>query len=134
MPALYSLATCLVYPSLYEAFGLVQLEAMACGCPVLGARAGAIPEITGDAALLFEATNPDDLASALQRVIGDAELRATLVQRGLERASEFTWESCAAQTLAVLQDAAGAWRVDPGNETQHQRDAAQGKGGFRCTA
>jgi glycosyltransferase involved in cell wall biosynthesis len=106
LPAIYSLASCLVYPSLDESFGLVQLEAMACGCPVLGARAGAIPEVAGDAALLFAATDPDDLASALQRVIGSADLRGVLVQRGFERAAEFTWERCAAQTLAVLREAA----------------------------
>jgi glycosyltransferase involved in cell wall biosynthesis len=106
LPAIYNLASCLVYPSLDESFGLVQLEAMACGCPVLSARAGAIPEVAGDAALLFEATDPDDLASALQRVIGNADLRGVLVQRGFERAAEFTWERCAAQTLAVLREAA----------------------------
>lgn len=108
LPAVYSLATCLVYPSLYESFGLVQLEAMACGCPVVGARAGAIPEVAGDAALLFEPTDPDDLAAAIHRVIVDAEARAALVQRGFARAAEFTWERCAAETLAVLREAASA--------------------------
>ena len=88
------------------AFGLVQLEALACDCPVIGVQAGAIPEVAGDAALLFEATTPDDLAGALQRVIEDTELRSTLIQRGLARAAEFTWENCATHTLAVLQEAA----------------------------
>jgi glycosyltransferase involved in cell wall biosynthesis len=106
LPAIYSLATCLVYPSLYESFGLAQLEAMACGCPVIGARAGAIPEVAGDAALLFEATNPDELAETLHHLITDNDLRAALVQRGFARAAEFTWERCAAQTRAVLEELA----------------------------
>jgi glycosyltransferase involved in cell wall biosynthesis len=108
LPTIYSLASCLVYPSLYESFGLVQLEAMACGCPVLGARAGAIPEVAGDAAVLFDASSPDDLAAALLRVIEDANLRAGLVERGFARAAEFTWERCASQTLAVLEEAGRA--------------------------
>jgi glycosyltransferase involved in cell wall biosynthesis len=106
LPALYTMATCLVYPSLYEAFGLVQLEAMACGCPVIGARAGAIPEVVGDAGLLFEPHDVDALAQALLRVIEDGALRADLVGRGLARAARFTWGECAAQTLAVLREAA----------------------------
>ncbi len=106
LPAIYSLASCLVYPSLYESFGLVQLEAMACGCPVVGARAGAIPEVSGGAALLFEPRSDEDLAGALLRVLTDAALRDRLVGKGLARAGEFTWDRCAAETLTVLREAA----------------------------
>ncbi len=106
LPLVYNLADCFVFPSLYEAFGLAQLEAMACGCPVIGANAGAIPEITGGAALLFEPRSVDELASAIVRVTGDATLRQDLVQRGLARAGEFTWERAARATLDVFRELA----------------------------
>lgn len=106
LPAIYNLADCFVYPSLYEAFGLAQLEAMACGCPVVGARAGAIPEVCGDAAVLFDPRDPDELAEALVRVLEDGALRRALVERGLARAREFTWERAARETLRVLEEAA----------------------------
>jgi glycosyltransferase involved in cell wall biosynthesis len=108
LPAIYSLATCFVLPSLYEAFGLVLVEAMACGCPVVAARAGAVPEVAADAALYFDTTSPSDLAAALYRVITDGALRAGLIERGRARAAHFTWERCAEQTLPVLLEAAGA--------------------------
>ena len=69
LPALYTQASCFVYPSLYESFGLAQLEAMACGCPVLGSNTGAIPEVAGDAALLFDPHSPEDIAGALRRIL-----------------------------------------------------------------
>ena len=69
----YRAASVLVYPSLFEGFGLPPLEAMAHGCPVVAARAGAIPEVAGDAALLFEPTDPDTLADALTLVLADGD-------------------------------------------------------------
>jgi glycosyltransferase involved in cell wall biosynthesis len=106
LPALYNLATCLVYPSLYESFGLVQLEAMACGCPVVGANAGAIPEISGDAALLFDPYKPEEMAEKLLAMLRDAPLRNAYIQKGFARAKEFTWERCAAETLNILTEVA----------------------------
>jgi glycosyltransferase involved in cell wall biosynthesis len=106
LPLLYNLADCCVYPSLYESFGLVQLEAMASGCPVLGANSGAIPEIAGGAALLFEPKDAEQLAQAIRRIVSDRELRQSYVERGLRRAHEFTWERCARETLQVLQEVA----------------------------
>jgi glycosyltransferase involved in cell wall biosynthesis len=106
LPAIYMLADCFVYPSLYESFGLAQLEAMACGCPVIGANAGAIPEVTGGAALLFDPHNAQELADAILKVTGEPEFRRDLVQRGRARAGEFTWQRTARETLAVFEELA----------------------------
>jgi glycosyltransferase involved in cell wall biosynthesis len=106
MPLIYNLADCFVYPSLYESFGLAQLEAMACGCPVIGANAGAIPEVTAGAAMLFEPHSPEDLAQAILKVIGHPEVRRDLVDRGLVRAHEFTWERAARSTIEVFKELA----------------------------
>jgi glycosyltransferase involved in cell wall biosynthesis len=106
LPAIYNLASCLVFPSLYECFGLVQLEAMACGCPVVGARTGAIPEISGGAAVLVDPQSPPEMAAFVLQVLRDEALRASLVARGLARAQEFSWERCATATLRVLEEVA----------------------------
>jgi glycosyltransferase involved in cell wall biosynthesis len=105
LPALYTQASCFVYPSLYESFGLAQLEAMACGCPVLGSSTGAIPEVAGDAALLFDPHNPEDMAQALRRILTDEALRRTQIEKGFARAREFTWEKCASETQQLFKDA-----------------------------
>ena len=104
LPALYNQAACLVYPSLYESFGLVQLEAMACGCPVLGANSGAIPEVAGGAALLFEPHNSEELAAGIRGIVSDPELRQGYVEKGLRRAREFTWEKSARETLQLFEE------------------------------
>lgn len=106
LPVIYNLADCFVYPSLYESFGLAQLEAMGCGCPVIGANAGAIPEITGGAAMLFEPHSPEELSQAILKVTGEPDVRRALVERGLARAREFTWERAARQTLEVFKELA----------------------------
>ena len=106
LPLLYNLADCFVYPSFYESFGLAQLEAMACGCPVIGANSGAIPEVTGGAALLFDPHSPEELSEAILKVTCEPEVRRDLVQRGLVRAREFTWERTARETLEVFKELA----------------------------
>jgi glycosyltransferase involved in cell wall biosynthesis len=97
--ALYRTAGCLVFPSLYEGFGLPPLEAMACGCPVACSSATSLPEICGDAAEYFDPLSPDDMAAAILRA-----LDARRVARGLAHASEFTWEACADAHDAVYRD------------------------------
>ncbi len=92
----------LVYPSLYEGFGLPPLEAMAEGVPVVAARAASIPEVVGDAALLFDPREVDDLVHALCRLL-DASVREQLERRGAERARMFSWESTARQTADVYR-------------------------------
>jgi glycosyltransferase involved in cell wall biosynthesis len=100
----YNLADCFVYPSLYETFGLAQIEAMGCGCPVIASTAGSIPEVAGGAALLVEARDDAALADAIHRVVTQPELRAELVRRGLARAAEFRWDKTAMDTLQVVQE------------------------------
>ena len=85
-------ATVLAYPSLYEGLGFPPLEAMAAGVPVVTTRAGGLPEAVGDAALAVDPTDVDALADALGRALTDHELRASLVERGLEQAARFSWE------------------------------------------
>jgi glycosyltransferase involved in cell wall biosynthesis len=104
LPALYSLASCFAFPSFYEGFGLVLLEAMACGCPAVASRGGAVPEVAGDAAMLFDPHSVDEIAACLERMLTDPDLRADHVQRGLVRARQFTWDRCAEETLRVLAE------------------------------
>ena len=96
---IYGAASVLVYPSLFEGFGLPPLEAMAHGCPVVAARAGAIPEVAGDAALLFEPTDPDALADALTVVLAGGDRVAAMRRAGRERAATYTWDRTVAATL-----------------------------------
>ena len=104
--ALYNLADLFVFPSLYEAFGIPLLEAMACGCPVIASQTGALPEIAGGAAFLFDPYSPDEIAEAIKKVLTEAKLRKELIERGLNRAKEFSWEKCARETLAVFESLA----------------------------
>ncbi len=101
LPALYSAAAVFVYPSLYEGFGLPPLEAMACGAPVISTNAASLPEVVGDAALVVEPTDVAALAQALRDVLSQPGLQADLRQRGFARAAQFSWERCAAETLAA---------------------------------
>lgn len=102
LPALYNLATCLFFPSVYEEFGIPVCEAMACGCPPVVSRTGALPEIAGEAGLTVDPFDPAAMADALEKVWTDAVLRQDLTARALNRAREFTWERCARETLEVL--------------------------------
>jgi alpha-1,3-rhamnosyl/mannosyltransferase len=105
LPALYAGATLSVFPSLYEGFGLPPLEAMACGTPVACSNAASLSEVVGDAALSFDPLDERAITAALARGLDDAELRADLRQRGLQRARQFTWNRVAEQTLQVYRAA-----------------------------
>jgi glycosyltransferase involved in cell wall biosynthesis len=99
LEALYRLATCFVSPSLREGFGLPVLEAMARDVPVACSNRSSLPEVAGDAALLFDPTDPTGIAAALDRLLADPSLRATLVARGRARCAQFPWEATARATL-----------------------------------
>jgi glycosyltransferase involved in cell wall biosynthesis len=102
---LYRRAQALVFPSLYEGFGLPPLEAMACGCPVAVSRAGALPEVCGDAARYFDPTEPEDIAAVTLEVLADPD---GLVERGLVRVREFTWDECARRHDEVYEELSAA--------------------------
>jgi len=101
LPAIYAGAMAFLWPSLYEGFGLPPLEAMACGTPVVCADASSMPEVVGDAALLFDPRDAGALSAQIRRITGDADLRGDLEQRGLARAVRFSWAETARQTIEV---------------------------------
>ena len=101
--ALYRGAGALVYPSLYEGFGLPVLEAMARGVPCVVSKTTSLPEVAGDAAVFVDPKNVEELASAIERVAGDPGLREDLRKRGLARAAEFSWDETARKTLDVYK-------------------------------
>jgi glycosyltransferase involved in cell wall biosynthesis len=103
--SLYRRAAVVVFPSLYEGFGLPPIEAMACGCPVACSRAGSLPEVVGDAAVLFDPTDPAAIADAVRVALARAE---ELSERGIERAASFTWDATARAHDRVYALAAGA--------------------------
>ena len=103
LATLYGNAIGFIFPSLYEGFGIPVLESFACNCPCLLSTGGSLPEIGGDAALYFDPNVPDELAAALERLLGDTALRTQLISRGRQRLSLFTWESTVNQTVALYQ-------------------------------
>jgi glycosyltransferase involved in cell wall biosynthesis len=107
LPGLYGGATAFVYPSLLEGFGLPVVEAMACGAPVITSNNSALKEVAGDAAVLVDPFDIDNMADRLRELAESPDLRSTLAARGLRRAAEFSWENTAALTLDAYREAAG---------------------------
>ncbi len=97
-------ANALVFPSLYEGFGLPPLEAMACGCPVVVSNVASLPEVCGDAALYCDPMNPQDIADKIILLLNDDALRNNLRKKGIEQARKFTWEKCAEKTIEVINN------------------------------
>lgn len=101
LPPLVKAAEMLVFPSLYEGFGLPPLEAMACGTPVVTSRVSSMPEIVGDAAILVDPHDLTSIAAGMKLVLEDRDMKESLVSKGLERAKLFNWQTAASQTLEV---------------------------------
>lgn len=105
LPALYRGASAFALLSYYEGFGLPVVEAMVCGTPVVAANRTCLPEICGEAALLVEPDQPEQIAHSLAQILPGGDLREQTIARGLQRAAEFTWRACAQKTLDVYHDA-----------------------------
>lgn len=93
--AMYNLADCYLYPSLYEGFGLPILEAQACGCPVITSNVSSCPEVAGEGALYVNPHDAEDIAWAMLSIVKDANLKKKLVQAGLQNCRQYTWEKTA---------------------------------------
>ena len=101
--ALYAKATLFIYPSLLEGFGLPLLESMASGCPVITSTTSSLPEIAGNAAILVNPRDVDEVASAIEAVCKDDHLASQMKQKGSERAVQFSWVKCAQQTTLIYE-------------------------------
>ena len=97
----YSSAALLAYPSFYEGFGFPPLEAMACGCPAVTSDTSSLPEVVGEAGIMFNPYDTDSLVEAMRKVLTDSELRDDMVRKGLEQAEKFSWERTARETQEV---------------------------------
>jgi glycosyltransferase involved in cell wall biosynthesis len=107
LPALYRGAEALVFPSLYEGFGLPLLEALACGTPVVTSNVTAMPEIAGDAALLVDPTAIDEIAAAMKKIVSDTVLRQQLREKAIARAAHYTWAKTSGMVHSILANPAG---------------------------
>lgn len=105
LPGVCAAASALLYPSLYEGFGLPPLEAMGCGTPVLVSNTSAMPEVVGDGGVLVDPRDVQQIADGILRITQEEMLRQQIAERGLERAKRFRWEEAARRTSAVLEDA-----------------------------
>ena len=103
-------ALCFVFPSLYEGFGMPPLEAMACGVPVISSIAASIPEVVGDAGILVHPKETEELYQAMFDIVTDDEKRNRLIEKGLKRSRQFSWEASAIKLRKVYQEMAGEKR------------------------
>ena len=110
LPELYRGASIFVYPSLYEGFGLPMLEAMASGVPVVASNTTSLPEVVGDAGILVNPCDINELRDAMLNILDNEEMRNEMSEKGLERAKLFPWEKCARKTLAVYEKVLGERR------------------------
>lgn len=103
LPAIYKNAEALILPSFYEGFGIPVLEAMSAGIPVICSNVTSLPEVAGDAAILIDPKNPEDISKAMEKVL-DAETRRILIEKGNARAKEFSWQKTAQKTWGVFSN------------------------------
>jgi len=101
----YQTATMLVYPSLYEGFGLPPLEAMACGCPVVCSKTASLPEVCGEAAEYFDPTSEEDISAKISYLLGNEERREELSRAGMAKAKEYSWARMAEESSTIYRRA-----------------------------
>ncbi|MGA7669874.1 MAG: glycosyltransferase family 1 protein [Nitrolancea sp.] len=111
LPYWYSAATIFVYPSLYEGFGMPVVEAMACGAPVIASNTSSLPEVAGDAGMLVNPTDVDELRHALELLSEQEDLRHSMRERGFIQASQFSWKRTARETASVYEQAVKEYRA-----------------------
>ncbi len=104
LASIYRGSKLVVYPSLQEDFGMVSIEAMACGVPLVASNAPSIPEIAGDAAIYFDPYDVEEMAEKIEKVLKDDQLRTSLILRGKERVKRFSWENSARKLLKLIED------------------------------
>ena len=127
LPVLYAAATAFVVPGRYEGFGLPVLEAMACGTPVACSNVSSLPEVVGDAGLLVDPRNPEEMAIAIHRLVTDDALHAELRDKGLQRAQTFSWEKAARKTLDVYRKVAEPRNVAAAKPSRSKPAASEHK-------
>ena len=103
-PALYALAKVFVYPSIYEGFGLPPVEAMACGTPIITSFSSSLPEAVGDAGLMIDPNNINELADTINKVLTDEQLAAKLIAKGKTRSQQFNWKKGSAEILDIINN------------------------------
>ncbi len=106
LPALYNGADIFIFPSLYEGFGIPVIEAMACGTPVITSNVASLPEVVGEAGVLVDPFNLEEITTAMYQLLTDTNLHTKLKEKGLQRAKLFSWEKTARETLAVYKELA----------------------------
>ncbi len=104
LPAIYSIASLFLYPSFRESFGIPILEAMACGTPVITSNVFSMPEIAGDAALLVDPNNPDDMAQAIHKMLTNKELQQSFKEKGFEQVKKFSWKKMAQDYIEIYKE------------------------------
>ncbi|MBF2707579.1 glycosyltransferase family 4 protein [Flavobacterium soyangense] len=104
LPAIYSLCTIFLYPSLRESFGIPMLEAMGCGVPVITSNTSSMPEVAGDAAHIINPYNPEEITQAIIKILGDKSYYDTLCKKGIERNKLFSWKNMAEQVLVLYNE------------------------------
>ena len=104
LPYLYSLADLYVLPSTFEGLGVTPWEAMACKCPVATSNIPTIREVVGDAAVLFNPHNVQEMAETIFKVLTDSELKTKLIRKGAEKIKQFSWRKTAVETLRVFEE------------------------------
>jgi len=104
LPAIYSLSTIFLYPSLRESFGIPMLEAMACGVPVITSNTSSMPEVSGDAAHIVNPYNPEEITEGIIKILSEKEYSENLCKKGIERSKLFSWKNMAEQILVLYNE------------------------------